>query len=743
MGNIFPQDKKLKETNYINTFEFQKLENLEKIKKIIEKTVYSIAEKQLCKRILYKENNILKSKKVFDFKKLEENEKEYYIPYNIDKNEYIALNKKEYVLMLFRVIEQYIPGININNIISSKLNIQNKQNEHCNIVIRLTYAETSNNLNDKYYFSLVIPKYLNDDLIQKYEHYLSKQYKQHEISNFIQILKKNTRQGGYIQTYENVNYVLDMDTTDDNLKFSFLSLFIFLIILCENNFLFIGLNLDYIDLTVPYPKLEPDSHRNQILIQKEYDFFKKLININLFQYEPHGTQKGFSYNRFKIHNFYKKIDLIRNDLINKNYSKLFLVNLNFNLNDAVCNIGAQELSAGVDIGYCTVFSTLWFNIFVNVLDLINTYDKKYNYLYYNRLSNIPIKDWIFEIDNHITSLKYDYIIKYSNNTYELDYLFKLKLYMFNDDFSGLDKNITDNYLKFLLDNFKMNFYLNFKSKKPNKDKISVDEFLNMYDEILDEFYNSLTNNYHKIIIKQEFDKIKNEKYKLKKYDYFNIFVNYAYNLFITMYNPSKEYKELYPEEYKNNIEILNEFLNNEEFMEYNRKKYKNYKIVLKPQDYSYLNEIKDYNEMLDKYTTDIKKGSDISQTKYELKRKADFTDDDDLLTYIFDPEHNYKNYDIRLQRKKDLDNLGHESEEERNKIYIECNDNSDCKKINTNLNCEYDNNEGYNICKPNDKIKEIGDKCNKNEDCLSNYCKEYTKTIKDQTKTIGICRKKI
>ena len=281
MGNIFTQEKKL-EKDIKFSKEFENLDNKAKIKRIIEHVVKNMADKQLCKTLLYRDsNNILKSKKVFDLELLEEKNKEFRIPYDISKDEYMILNKKEYVLFLFRIIEQIIPSININNIIGSKLNIYNTDmnREYCNrIVLRFKYLETINNTNDLYHFRLVIPEHLNDNLIQEYEKHLSNNYNSTEISNFIQILKNNSIKEGYIKTYESRVYQFDMYTANNDLKFSILSLFTFLIILCKNNFLFIGLNLDYQHANIPN---STESHRNELFVQKEYKtIFKKQLTKN-------------------------------------------------------------------------------------------------------------------------------------------------------------------------------------------------------------------------------------------------------------------------------------------------------------------------------------------------------------------------------------------------------------------------------------------------------------------------------
>ena len=338
------------------------------------------------------------------------------------------------------------------------------------------------------------------------------------------------------------------------------------------------------------------------------------------------------------------------------------------------------------------------------------------------MSNIPIKDWINEIDEQITNLRTNYVIKYSKNKYDLEYIYELKKYMFYDDFYEVNNKINDKNLEpylrtfFLLDIQHLFIKKRPKDKNNNNEKINVEQFLNIYDDILDDFYKSL-NSYYQPIIKKEFDELKNRKYKLKRVDYFNIFINYAYSLYETMYNPSPEYKKIFPEEYKNNITILNNFLNEPELMKLIKSQFKNVQVIKGPRPGTY-----------------------VPNTNTGVKRKANVTED--RLSYIFDPDYKYASYSEYSERKKDLKKLGDEADEERDNIYINCKSSNDCKNINQNLNCENDIELNEYICKPNDLVKEIGEKCIKNDDCLSDYCKEYTKVINGKNDTIGICRKK-
>ena len=76
-----------------------------------------------------------------------------------------------------------------------------------------------------------------------------------------------------------------------------------------------------------------------------------------------------------------------------------------------------------------------------------------------------------------------------------------------------------------------------------------------------------------------------------------------------------------------------------------------------------------------------------------------------------------------------LDELNEETES----FQIDCESDNDCKSTNTNLKCSENN-----IC-THDKL-EITEKCERDDDCYSGYCKESKH--KKTGETVKYCRKK-
>lgn len=124
------------------------------IDKIIKNTVIKTAKKLLNKKIISYDNTdtIKDENEYFDIEKLNDYfNTEYYITKDKSKNEYYYLNKKEYVLLLFRVIEHMIPDISINDVFfrdfyNKNLSILSKDNQYlepiyCNLDIKINYIK--------------------------------------------------------------------------------------------------------------------------------------------------------------------------------------------------------------------------------------------------------------------------------------------------------------------------------------------------------------------------------------------------------------------------------------------------------------------------------------------------------------------------------------------------------------------------------------------------------------------------
>jgi hypothetical protein len=96
---------------------------------------------------------------------------------------------------------------------------------------------------------------------------------------------------------------------------------------------------------------------------------------------------------------------------------------------------------------------------------------------------------------------------------------------------------------------------------------------------------------------------------------------------------------------------------------------------------------------------------------------------------------NFKNDTIipEIIGNVEFKNMIDELKEETNSYQVSCNTDNDCKKYNSNLYCN------DKLCN-HDKL-EISEKCNKDDDCYSNYCKESKN--KKTNENVRYCRKKI
>ena len=714
----------------------KELSKLEKIKKIIKITINKIVDKQLNKKnIIENKNGEYIVEESFDIDKINEYFKnEYYIPY--DDKKHFKLNKKEYILTLFRHIEQYIPTSNINNILIEEL-ISEKNSiistKNCHFIIEFEYIKNLDSNKDEQNMYILVPLKYSHVLVNEYIKYLLNYYKnEDEISHFIKLLVKNHDVSNYMENYNFSRFKLDINTVDLDLKFVILSFFIFLVKYCDKKYLFYSLDLSFKDKT--QESQINGEHRNGLFIKKNYSN-NKLTSIDIFHYEPHGTKPrtgiSFSYDKFEVDEYYKKIDSIIDSLKQNTMYNNFLVDINFNSKEAVCEIGIQSVSREEDIGYCTIFSSFWVYSFINILNTINKYDNKF----LENLSDVPIKDWIKEIDIAISSIKDNYNIKYSK---EIKYKFK-DIYMLKNQ--NIEEDII--YIKSKLPNYedltydiddKFEELLN-RMKDNMHILITIDEFYDEYYKILDNFYNfyiELIKDFKEKdiyinILNKLIKNIKSKKYKLNTLEHFSIFINYAYNLFEKMHNPIDEYKKKFPEENKENIKILNEFINDDNFIKLIDRIMKKNLVNIEDNNSSAIFNLK-YNKNIEKDKED--------------KNNKNNKNIGDLLSYVYDSKKIYSE-DEEQKRTKDLEWLKKEQEEESNKIYEKCGKKEHiCKQINPKLKCEFDEITNEKICKPPDNVKTIGEQCDVNKDCLTDYCKKYKKIVNGKEKNVGICRKK-
>jgi len=668
--------------------------NINIIKKIIRNIINSYAKKTILK---YDYDS---KKYVLDIKKLHEYfNSNYYIPID-DNGKTIVLDKRDYTLLLFRTVEQFLPSFNINNALYNSLlqniKINNSLSEHidpsdCNIDIRVTLNK--NTVGEYHEIIISLPENDSDKILNNFEKYLKNNHDNILVNRYMGLLNKMKKKAFSVENYFSLRYYLNIDTNDKSTCYVFISLLTFLILSCKTNYIFSNLGLELNDTI----KKTRGLHRNKLFFQKEYDTNNNIIKINAFHYEPHGTTSGFSLNQMKIEKVYNRLNDIINKLKQDNIYKN-IYNINFNINKTSCPIGVQTITAKEDVGYCSIFSTFWFNIFINTLINISAYD---NFIKYKKnlnnnikLSNIPISDWIHLIDSEIIEFKKYYDVSYDDNKYDLEYILTLKKYMFIEDYSKHKYYFMDYYQI----NNEQTFYETIKNKMLSKyknNKITIETFLNYYENILNE-YGSKSNEIKDII---------KNMHKLKTAEYFNIFVIYAHNLFEIAYK--NDYFS------QDELKQLNNFLNDPKLIEYIK-------------DFIFPHKIKTISNI---NLTNI-------QEEYEYKKEYE-----QRKKYIEKSNNrnnkiNIKEYNIpQIIGNKEFENMMNEQEDERNKILKNnCYTDQTCKNINKNLYCDYKT----KLCTHN-KMS-IGEDCIEDKDCLSEYCKE-TKNSKLGI-TVKYCRNK-
>lgn len=744
---------------------------------LIKNTIHNLVKKQIYKKQLITKEDTKQTYHIYkylDLKKINQYQyNEYYLPVDKTKNEYAKLNKKEYYLCLFRLVEQYVPSVNINNVLYSlylnksdsftSLNTQiyhsNKfvDNKYCNIEIKILLDSNNN-----YKFGIVIPN--TEDILQNkdFENYFfnldtssNANTKINNYNKYINILSKNKIRYSYIagttvpEYMSNFYYTENSSSDDEN--FIILAIILYYIKNCNSDYIFSNLILDYTEKSTPTPSTY--SHRNKLFIQKIYDMFNNLNNVKFFHYEPHGYGSGFSYSTMNIDYIYnmftnKIISLKKNSFFNP-----FLVNFDFDSKGAVCLRGPQSISAKEDIGYCTVFSTFWFNCFINILDNINTFDKlqKSNIKVLNYfkklLSNMPIQDWIGKIDETITNLSTDFKVEYPTSQYNIEKVIKTMKYFIINDYT--DNIITDKFfINSVIQNKIINYGINtnnfnigelhelyyeyikeeiLRNYKSTNPKISIEEFFNLYEKVLE------TNK----VSTDNINKIMSLKYNLRNVGYFNVFVEFAYKLFDLSYT-NNYFTE-------NDKKLLNQFTIDPLFYDFIRRSFSN-KIVkdknLLVHRFSKMSDINDYNKHINRikeledetkeYEFAQTTGLDVTKTRLE-KRYMNIESD---IRYFLG-EGDMKKGQL------EFDEMMNEKEEESKMINDKvCKSSKECENIDLDLTCKNQS------CVPKKDKQLISTNCKTNSDCLSRYCKKYDVEVTNPTtglrdkNTFGYCRKK-
>jgi len=701
----------------------------ESIEKIINNTVMKLVKKQVNK-ISFSYNKdtkkLISNYDIYNIKLLDEIQyKKYYFPKDILNNKYYEDTKDQFALELFRFVEHSVPSYSVSNTLFYMYNTKKvdflstfskefyennkdffKKTEYCSIYLRIDA--------DRNRFILSIPKSKENEIMSEFEkYYLNINNDINQFNNIKNLILKNiytTSQIPYETDYEMIYYYfnyydynnLNQFNIDESL--AFFTFFNFIVKLCNSTFMYSNLTMYITD-----KNKNIDAHRNKLFLQKIHDNNGNIDRINIYHYEPHGSKYGFSFNVIKINEIYKKIShIIEKTIENKDKTSQFINKITFKTQEASCLIGPQSLSAGVDIGYCTVFSTFWYNCLLNVIDAIGLFDKKNesNYIKKNlhkKLSDVPIETWINKIDNAITHVKNNFIIIYPPHKYDLDYILKNKDYMLKEDYNYI-KNIF--YVSKNINNFQdyIDSLNNFISGKINIKKLTFNEFINMYIEFLNDAI--MHTDKDRIV-----NKIKEDFYKMRTLDYYNIFVCYALEIFnlantsvFVSENEKKFIRKAFTEHYKkisttqhgktvslpSNVQIDNDY-------------------------FDYVKKIYNLEAETKKYIEERQKGTFEEETSLFKKYKSEIN--------IID-EYGRDEYDKMMKEQ--------ENEIPKDIFKKKCNIDTECYfnvngSVNTDLGCEDE------ICVP--KKETIGTLCSDDSECLSGYC--------DNTRKLRFCRKRI
>ena len=677
---------------------------LECIKKIIRKVVYNLVEKQINKKVINKDDGIIET--IYDLESIYNLQYNKYY-YKIDnEDEYYEMSKDLYYIKLFRMIDDYDLNITIIDILQKLMiinteiknipfinsidnNILKYKNKELNCTYNLEFKKTFNEKKQKDFYKQIsiemsMDKY--NTVIKEFTKYFEEKYpsfyKKHIYNKKSKTFKRNLKLSDFLNTMSipvnniSLRFFVDYDTFEqfntgdiipeeeyENYIFVFFSFFTYIIKNCKSNLVLLNLGINY---SIKKEKsITNYPHRNIIIFQniKETNNKEKIIG---FHYEPHGFKKGFSYKNFNIVDMFKTINT---------YSKLCTkYDSNFPeiiIHDkiAMCELGPQGISNKYDIGYCTVFSVFWCNCLLNTIETIKIIENKYNI---NSLSNIDITNWINTIDENLTTIKKNYIIKYSNKKYNIEYLFKVKKYLFQEHYDKYKlKNIFSTLDLYISDINKV-----FKTVN-NKLTLTITDFLDIYYDkyLVNLINNSVTEQKKNIKI------ILDSKYKMGTLDYYNIFVNYIYNL-IELILSSKYFKE--------QKDLLNKYSQNDIFK----------KIIESNKLYNKVN-ISNFN---DKEYLNIYK-----------KEKQEY--DNNIMNYKKDDNklYNNKQYIISQEHENEINNIVDKlTDIEKNNIGDICSKNEDCEG---SLICD-----SLNQCNINYNKKTIGNICNFNSDCYSDYC---------------------
>jgi|LauGreDrversion4_2_1035121.scaffolds.fasta_scaffold03997_9 hypothetical protein len=676
---------------------------LDFINKLVKGVVNNLINNQIYKKVIDVDNKTVQY--VYNVDTLMELQyKKYHYPSD-KEGEYYEINKDEYCLAMFRLINVNVYGIEISDILQRMININitkdnipfissikhkmnkdeiNKMN-YCTyeLIFYKVYNTDNNKDNNKESnkkISINIPKHKFDTLIKKYTDNMKLKYSDYYYDNIstgkINILETllykekikkyhtNVKLSFYLY-YEdyikNNKTKIKKENYDKDVCFIFYSFLLFLIESCNNNYLTMTLRL-HSDIKDKKNTVF-SGHANKIILQiiKDINNKEKVLGI---QYEPHGSENGYSYNEYKIDEYFKEINRcsIQCKQINSDFPE-------FVINDkvAVCPKGIQssENVGKYDIGYCSIFSLFWHNCFIDIIQNIKRIENKYNI---NTLSSIDIQLWINSIDKNLINYK-NINLKYGDKMYGYDILLNVFQSVFKEHYKKYNISKVfgdfDEYIQLVNIYFEDEFI-------DGVEDITITEFIDMYYDnvLLEVLRKQLRMN------NDDIQNISNNRYKMSNIEYYNIFVNYAYNMLSFILSSPYLEKER---------EMLNLYSQKNYFIDI-LKNNKNLNIVNRSEDEQY---------KTDKYIHDL------------------YLEDYDNMFGNMEYNKQYKEYASEQMNEIEelIDNL---PKKYKKKIGEECTSNKDCGN---KLICDE-----FNQCNINYNKQFIGDNCEEDDDCYSEYC---------------------
>lgn len=703
----------------------------ETIDKIINNTVLKIAKKQINKRAFSYDKNTRKLIETYDTYNLklinDIQYKKYYFPKDISINEYYEDRKDQFALELFRFVEHSIPSYSVSNTLFSIYNKNEnlvsvfgenfykankdyfRETEFCTMNI-VVYSEHNT-------FIIQIPKSKEIELLNNFEkYYLKLNNNLPDFNNIKNRLKTANVYSGkpneivyYYINYFDYNIMNQFDVED---TYAFFIFFYFIINTCNNNFMYCNLDM----------QSKTDAHRNKLFLQKIHEpRYGKLDLVNIYHYEPHGKNQGFSFQTINIEQIYEKISyMVRETIRIKDPKQVFLSKISFNTQSASCLIGPQTLTADVDIGYCSVFSTFWYNCLLNVIDIINFFDNKNqdNYIrskLRRKLSDVPIENWIRKIDIAITNIKYNFKINYpQKKIYKISEIVKNRTYMIIDDYDFVKNYINKLYIPD--PNEYVNKLNNFMLQKYNRDEeITFSDFLQDYLLFIERILIKNISQQEKINI---LNKIQNDFNKMRTLDYYNLFVCYALNIY-DLVNKTEYVSD------EDKKEITNAFMNYSKDIVSKSQHGNIVKIPvrIKTSDIDYNDYIKKINQLeseTKQYEEQLKRGVAPEFTLLETKRRKEVN--------IIE-EYGGDDYDNMMEeQREEFENIPENIRKKYCKTDSQCIYYKDGKRQ-SNLKCEDE------LCVPAKDV--IGTLCQRDDDCMSGYCDNTHKS------KLRFCRKKI